>query len=126
MSRIFISGSTRDFGLVAARLLLDTDPLHGSPHWLAQLPAQLTREHRATLQREILGAARECMVREIGNALDSITPEKGAESRGRLHRDSLGGANDGNGSCRSHRRELRTHDSSIQGQSVADNDWGEQ
>ena len=39
-----------------------------------------------------------------------------AESRGRLHRDSLGGENDDNGSCRSHRRERRTDDSSIQGQ----------
>ena len=46
-----------------------------APTWLAQLPALLTREHRATLQREILGATRERMVREIGNALDSITAE---------------------------------------------------
>src|ERR1700722_15255576 len=48
-----------------------------APTWLAQLPALLTREHRATLQREILGATRERMVREIGNALDSITAETG-------------------------------------------------
>jgi DNA-binding winged helix-turn-helix (wHTH) protein len=46
-----------------------------APTWLAQLPALLTREHRATLQREILGATRERMVREIGDALDSITTE---------------------------------------------------
>jgi DNA-binding winged helix-turn-helix (wHTH) protein len=46
-----------------------------APTWLAQLPALLTSEHRATLQREILGATRERMVREIGNALDSITAE---------------------------------------------------
>ena len=46
-----------------------------APTWLAQLPALLTREHRATLQREILGATRERMVREIGDALDSITAE---------------------------------------------------
>src|SRR5580692_3149814 len=46
-----------------------------APTWLAQLPALLTHEHRATLQREILGAARERMVREIGDALDSITAE---------------------------------------------------
>jgi DNA-binding winged helix-turn-helix (wHTH) protein len=46
-----------------------------APTWLAQLPMLLTREHRATLQREILGATRERMVREIGDALDSITAE---------------------------------------------------
>jgi DNA-binding winged helix-turn-helix (wHTH) protein len=46
-----------------------------APTWLTQLPALLTREHRATLQREILGATRERMVREIGDALDSITAE---------------------------------------------------
>jgi DNA-binding winged helix-turn-helix (wHTH) protein len=46
-----------------------------APTWLAQFPALLTHEHRATLQREILGATRERMVREIGDALDSITAE---------------------------------------------------
>jgi predicted ATPase/DNA-binding winged helix-turn-helix (wHTH) protein len=46
-----------------------------APTWLVQFPALLTREHRATLQREILGATRERMVREIGDALDSITAE---------------------------------------------------
>jgi DNA-binding winged helix-turn-helix (wHTH) protein len=47
-----------------------------APTWLAQLPALLTREHRATLQREILGATRERMVREIGDALESIAAER--------------------------------------------------
>jgi DNA-binding winged helix-turn-helix (wHTH) protein len=46
-----------------------------APTWLAQLPALLTREHRDVLQREILGATRERMLREIANALDSITAE---------------------------------------------------
>ena len=46
-----------------------------APTWLAQLPALLTRERRETLQREILGATRERMVREFGDALDSITAE---------------------------------------------------
>ena len=46
-----------------------------APTWLAQLPALLTRERRETLQREILGATRERMVREIGDALESITAE---------------------------------------------------
>jgi DNA-binding winged helix-turn-helix (wHTH) protein/tetratricopeptide (TPR) repeat protein len=46
-----------------------------APTWLAQLPALLTREHREMLQREILGATRERMLREIGDALESITAE---------------------------------------------------
>jgi DNA-binding winged helix-turn-helix (wHTH) protein len=46
-----------------------------APTWLAQLPALLTRERREMLQREILGANRERMVREIGDALESITAE---------------------------------------------------
>jgi DNA-binding winged helix-turn-helix (wHTH) protein len=44
-----------------------------APTWLAHLPALLTREHREMLQREILGATRERMLREIGDALESIT-----------------------------------------------------
>src|SRR6202789_1340363 len=47
-----------------------------APTWLAQLPTLLTREHRATLQREILGAPRERMLREIGEALDSNSAER--------------------------------------------------
>ncbi|HEY2464887.1 MAG TPA: AAA family ATPase, partial [Steroidobacteraceae bacterium] len=46
-----------------------------APTWLAQLPALLTREHREMLQREILGATRERMLREIADALDSVTAE---------------------------------------------------
>jgi len=46
-----------------------------APTWLAQLPALLTREHRDMLERENLGATRERMMREIANALDSITAE---------------------------------------------------
>src|ERR1700723_101042 len=46
-----------------------------APTWLAQLPALLTRERRDMLQREILGATRERMLREIASALDSITAE---------------------------------------------------
>jgi DNA-binding winged helix-turn-helix (wHTH) protein/tetratricopeptide (TPR) repeat protein len=46
-----------------------------APTWLAQLPGLLTPELREMLQREILGATRERMLREIGEALDSITAE---------------------------------------------------
>src|ERR1700732_2092689 len=43
-----------------------------APTWLVQFPAFLTRRHRETLQREILGATRERMLREISVALESI------------------------------------------------------
>jgi len=43
-----------------------------APTWLVQFPALLTRRRRETLQREILGATRERMLREISVALESI------------------------------------------------------
>jgi DNA-binding winged helix-turn-helix (wHTH) protein/tetratricopeptide (TPR) repeat protein len=43
-----------------------------APTWLVQFPALMTSEHRAMLQREILGATRERMLREIGEVLDVI------------------------------------------------------
>jgi predicted ATPase/DNA-binding winged helix-turn-helix (wHTH) protein len=46
-----------------------------APTWLVQFPALLKREHRETLQREILGATRERMLREIEEALEVITAE---------------------------------------------------
>src|ERR1700722_10313529 len=46
-----------------------------APTWLAQLPSLLTREHREMLHREILGGTRERMLREIGDALESVTAE---------------------------------------------------
>jgi len=36
-----------------------------APTWLVQFPALVTREHRDTLQRELQGATRERMLREI-------------------------------------------------------------
>ena len=44
-----------------------------APTWLVQFPALLKREHRETLQRELLGATRARMLREIGDALQTIT-----------------------------------------------------
>jgi DNA-binding winged helix-turn-helix (wHTH) protein/tetratricopeptide (TPR) repeat protein len=44
-----------------------------APTWLVQFPALLTREHREVLQREIHGATRERMLREIAEALELIT-----------------------------------------------------
>src|SRR5271157_3411990 len=46
-----------------------------APTWLVQFPAFLKLEQRETLQREILGATRERMLREIGEALEAITAE---------------------------------------------------
>ncbi len=43
-----------------------------APTWLVQFPALLTRENLEHLQREILGATRERMLREIGEALETI------------------------------------------------------
>src|SRR6202140_224121 len=44
-----------------------------APTWLPQFPALVTREQRETLHRELLGATRERMLREIGEALEIIT-----------------------------------------------------
>ena len=46
-----------------------------APTWLMQLPALLRPEHRETLQRELLGATRERMIREMCEALESLTQE---------------------------------------------------
>jgi len=43
-----------------------------APTWLVQFPAFVTREQRETLRRELLGATRERMLREIGEALETI------------------------------------------------------
>jgi DNA-binding winged helix-turn-helix (wHTH) protein/tetratricopeptide (TPR) repeat protein len=52
--------------------VVDTLASH-APTWLVQVPAFLTREHRETLKQEILGATRERMLREICDALQTIT-----------------------------------------------------
>jgi DNA-binding winged helix-turn-helix (wHTH) protein len=44
-----------------------------APTWLVQFPALVKPEHRELLPREILGATRERMLREIGEALETIT-----------------------------------------------------
>jgi DNA-binding winged helix-turn-helix (wHTH) protein len=47
-----------------------------APTWLVQFPALIDSKQRETLQREILGATRERMLREIGEALETIGSEK--------------------------------------------------
>jgi hypothetical protein len=44
-----------------------------APTWLVQFPALVTREQGETLHRELLGATRERMLREIGEALETIS-----------------------------------------------------
>jgi DNA-binding winged helix-turn-helix (wHTH) protein/tetratricopeptide (TPR) repeat protein len=44
-----------------------------APTWLVQFPAVLKRQHRENLKREILGATRDRMLREIGDALETIS-----------------------------------------------------
>ena len=46
-----------------------------APTWLVQFPALLTAEQRQTLQREILGATKERMLREICEALETISSD---------------------------------------------------
>ncbi len=43
-----------------------------APTWLVQFPALLTPHHSEILRREVLGATRERMLREIGEALEAI------------------------------------------------------
>src|ERR1700733_5219265 len=47
-----------------------------APTWLVQFPALIKNEQREMLQREIPGATRERMLREIGEALETIASEK--------------------------------------------------
>lgn len=47
-----------------------------APTWLVQFPAFVTSKQRGMLQREILGATRERMLREISEVLEVITSEK--------------------------------------------------
>jgi DNA-binding winged helix-turn-helix (wHTH) protein len=44
-----------------------------APTWLAQFPALLTPDRRGTLEREILGMTRDRMLREICDALETIS-----------------------------------------------------
>ena len=47
-----------------------------APTWLVQFPALVTRAHRDTLQRELLGATRERMLREIAEVLETLTADR--------------------------------------------------
>src|SRR3984957_2269414 len=47
-----------------------------APTWFVQFPNLLTRQHRETLQREILGATRERMLREINVVLDHLSERR--------------------------------------------------
>ena len=47
-----------------------------APTWLVQFPALVSSKQRELLQQEILGATRERMLREIAEALESITSDQ--------------------------------------------------
>jgi tetratricopeptide (TPR) repeat protein len=47
-----------------------------APSWLVQFPALMTREHRATLQRELQNATRERMLRELAELLEVLTADR--------------------------------------------------
>jgi predicted ATPase len=46
-----------------------------APMWLVQLPAFIAPEERGALQRQVQGAARERMLRELTEALEALTAE---------------------------------------------------
>jgi len=46
-----------------------------APTWLIQFPSLVTRAHRATLQREMLGATRGRMLRELCEVFEALTSE---------------------------------------------------
>ena len=46
-----------------------------APMWLLQMPSLLSPSDRESLSREMAGATRERMLREIGDALDALTAE---------------------------------------------------
>jgi predicted ATPase len=52
--------------------IVQTMAVH-APTWLVQFPALVTRAHRDTLQRELLGATRERMLRESAELLETLT-----------------------------------------------------
>ena len=58
----------------AAQLVIEALSV-SAPTWLVQFPSLVRREQRDMLQREILGATRERMLREISEALESITAQ---------------------------------------------------
>src|SRR5215510_10489802 len=47
-----------------------------APTWLVQFPALMTPAHRATLQRELQGATRERMLRELAELLEVLTADR--------------------------------------------------
>jgi predicted ATPase len=58
----------------AAQLVIEALSV-AAPTWLVQFPSLVRSEQRDMLQREILGATRERMLREISEALESITAQ---------------------------------------------------
>lgn len=47
-----------------------------APMWLLQMPSLLSAKERESLSREVVGASRERMLREIGQALEALASER--------------------------------------------------
>jgi len=60
---------------VGGAAVVETLATH-APTWLVQFPALLTHAHRDTLQRELQGATRERMLREIAELLEALTADR--------------------------------------------------
>lgn len=53
-----------------------------APAWLVQMPALLSAAKRKRVQREVQGATRERMLREMAEAVEALTAEHGQEKEG--------------------------------------------
>src|SRR5262249_34235097 len=55
--------------------VIDTLRAH-APMWLLQMPSLVSASDRETLSREVFGATRERMLREMGEALEALTADR--------------------------------------------------
>jgi hypothetical protein len=53
--------------------------------WLLQMPSLLSASDREVLSREVFGATRERMLREMGEALEAMTADNAGAHPGRPH-----------------------------------------
>ena len=56
-----------------------------APMWLLQMPSLLSASDREVLSREVFGATRERMLREMGEALEAMTADNAGAHPGRPH-----------------------------------------
>src|SRR5262249_44661972 len=70
-----VLGALGQWGRESGGGVLGQNPPKKAPTWLVQFHALIKAEQREALQKEILGATRERMVREICEALESLTAQ---------------------------------------------------